>query len=198
MRTLVAYSSRTGNTKKIADAIYEIMPEGSRIASVEEDPNFGDYDFVAAGFWVDKGLPDRKAADYLSKIKGTAVGLFATLGADPDSEHAMDCMKRASELVRADNDLIGHFISQGKVDPKLIKMFEKLPPDRPHALTLERVALHERASTHPDQEDLRNAQAKFKEMLGELENSSGFSSAKSISPVPTRRAFLTRKLFTKV
>lgn len=168
MRTLVAYSSRTGNTKKIADAIYEIMPEGSRIASVEEDPNFEDYDFVAAGFWVDKGLPDRKAADYLSKIKGTAVGLFATLGADPDSEHAMDCMKRASEMVRADNDLIGYFISQGKVDPKLIKMFEKLPPDHPYTLTPERVALHERASTHPDQEDMRNAQAKFKEMLGAI------------------------------
>ncbi|MCD6207682.1 MAG: hypothetical protein J7J06_06805 [Methanosarcinales archaeon] len=27
MRTLIVYSSRTGNTKKIADAIYEIMPE---------------------------------------------------------------------------------------------------------------------------------------------------------------------------
>jgi len=44
-------------------------------------------------------------------------------------------------------------------------MFEKLPPDHPYTLTPERVALHERASTHPDQEDLRNAQAKFKEML---------------------------------
>ena len=74
-------------------------------------------------------------------------------------------MERASEMVRADNDLIGHFISQGKVDPKLIKIFEKLPPDHPYTLTPERVALHERASTHPDQEDLRNAQAKFKEML---------------------------------
>jgi len=29
-------------------------------------------------------------------------------------------MERASEMVRADNDLIGHFISQGKVDPKLL------------------------------------------------------------------------------
>ena len=54
MRTLVVYSSRTGNTKKVADAIYEIMPDGSRIASVEEDPNVEDYDFVAAGFWVDR------------------------------------------------------------------------------------------------------------------------------------------------
>jgi hypothetical protein len=91
-----------------------------------------------------------------------------TLGADPDSEHANDCIKRAEALVRLDNDLIGHFISQGKVDPKLIKMFEKLPPDHPHTLTPERVALHERASTHPDQEDLRNAGAAFKEMLAKM------------------------------
>ncbi len=168
MRTLVVYSSRTGNTKKIADAIYGIMPEGSKIAPVKDDPNFEDYDFVVLGFWVDKGLPDKKAQEYMRKIKGKKVGLFATLGADPDSEHANDCMNRATEMVRSDNDLIGHFISQGKVAPKLIKMFEKLPPDHPHALTPERVALHERASTHPDQEDLQNAGDAFKEMLAKM------------------------------
>jgi len=168
MRTLVVYSSRTGNTKKIADAIYGIMPEGSKIAPVEDNPNFEDYTFVVLGFWVDKGLPDKKAQEYLKTINGKKVGLFMTLGADPDSEHANDCMKRASEMVRSDNDLIGHFISQGKVAPKLIKMFEKIPPDHPHALTPERVALHERASTHPNQEDLRNARAAFKEMLAKM------------------------------
>jgi flavodoxin len=168
MRTLVVYSSRTGNTKKIADAIYDAMPEGSKIAPVKDDPNFEDYDFVAVGFWVDKGLPDKRAQEYMRKIKGKKVGLFMTLGADPDSEHSNDCMKRASEMVRLDNGLIGHFISQGKVAPKLIKMFEKLPPDHPHALTPKRVALHERASTHPDQEDLRNAGAAFKEMLAKM------------------------------
>ena len=168
MRTLVVYSSRTGNTKKVADAIYEIMPDGSRIASVEEDPNVEDYDFVAAGFWVDRGKPDRKAEDYLKKIKGKKIGLFATLGADPDSEHAKDCIERASEMVKADNDLIGHFVCQGKVDPKLIAMFAKLPPDHPHAITPERDALHRRASTHPDQQDLRNAQVVFKEMIAGL------------------------------
>ncbi|MEA1907766.1 MAG: flavodoxin family protein [Euryarchaeota archaeon] len=168
MRTLVVYSSRTGNTKKIADAIYEIMPEGSKIAPVEDNPDFEDYDFIVLGFWVDKGLPDKKAQEYLRTINGKNVGLFMTLGADPDSEHANDCMKHASEMVRSNNDLIGHFISQGKVAPKLIKMFEKLPPDHPHALTPERVDLHERASTHPDQEDLRNAGAAFKEMLTKM------------------------------
>ncbi|MCK5108722.1 MAG: flavodoxin family protein, partial [Methanosarcinales archaeon] len=168
MRTLVVYSSRTGNTKKVADAIYGIMPEGSKIAPVKDDPNFEDYDFVVLGFWVDKGLPDKKAQEYMRKIKGKKVGLFATLGADPDSEHANDCMKHASEMVRSDNDLIGHFISQGKVDPKLIKMFGKLPPDHPHALTPKQVSRHERASTHPDQDDLRNAGAAFKEMLAKM------------------------------
>ena len=115
MKTLVVYSSRTRNTKKVADAIYEIMPEGSKIAPVTDDPIFMDYDFIALGFWVDKGLPDKKAQEYMRKINGKKVGLFMTLGADPDSEHANDCMKRAEEMVRSDNDLIGHFISQGKV-----------------------------------------------------------------------------------
>ncbi len=141
------------------------MSEGSKIAPVEDDLGFGGYDFVAVGFWVDGEMPDKKAQEYMRKIRGARVGLFATLGADPNSEHANDCVKRAGELVRSDNDLVGRFISQGNVDPKLIKVFGKLLPDHPHALTPERVSRHEGASTHLDQEDLRNAGAAFKEML---------------------------------
>jgi len=50
-------------------------------------------------------------------------------------------------------------------------MFGKLPPDHPHTRTPEQVALHERASTHPDQEDLRNAEDAFKEMLAKCDYS---------------------------
>ncbi|RZN32941.1 MAG: hypothetical protein EF813_11490 [Methanosarcinales archaeon] len=76
MRTLVVYSSRTGNTKKIADAIYEITPEESKIAPVEYNPDFKDYDFVVLGFWVDKGLPDKKAQKYLRTINRKKIGNY--------------------------------------------------------------------------------------------------------------------------
>ena len=85
MKILVVYSSKTGNTKKIADAIFEILPEPKEIYSVQDAPPPEGYDFIAAGFWVNKGTADNAAQKYMKTIKGKKVGLFATLGAYPNS-----------------------------------------------------------------------------------------------------------------
>ena len=50
MKSLVVYSSRTGNTEKVARAIHEILPAPCDIHSVETAPDPGDYGFVAIGF----------------------------------------------------------------------------------------------------------------------------------------------------
>ena len=88
MRSLVVYSSRTGNTQKVARAIFDILPHEKEIFTVEKAPPADGYDFVAIGFWVDKGQPDEKAVAYMLTVQDTAVGLFGTLGAKPDSDHA--------------------------------------------------------------------------------------------------------------
>ena len=42
MKSLVVYSSRTGNTEKVARAIHEILPAPCDIHSVETAPDPGD------------------------------------------------------------------------------------------------------------------------------------------------------------
>ena len=120
MKYLVVYSSRTGNTKKVAEAIYQIVPEEKSISPVENAPDPSDYDFIAVGYWVDKGDVDTAAKSYMEKLNGQTVGLFFTLGAYPDSEHAEKAAERGRELCHKAN-VIGTFICHGKVDPKLIK-----------------------------------------------------------------------------
>lgn len=126
MKTLVAYSSLTGNTKMVAQAIAEEL-EGV-LADVMQQPNQADYDFIAVGFWVDRGTADAKAAEYLKGLKNKRVALFATLGADPSSEHARRSLQNAAALLDASNTYCGDFICQGKVDPKLIEKMAKLFP----------------------------------------------------------------------
>ena len=53
MKLLVVYSSKTGNTKKVAMAIGETL--GVEPVAVTENPSPEDYDAIVAGFWVDKG-----------------------------------------------------------------------------------------------------------------------------------------------
>ena len=164
MKTLVVYSSKTGNTQKVARAIYDALPEPKEIFSAKEAPDPSEYDFLALGFWVDKGTANAGSARYMATVKGKKVGLFGTLGAYPDSDHAKQCLEKAKALVQG-NEILGEFLCQGKVDPTLIKMMETRMKDDPHhSITPERRARLEEAAKHPDEKDLADAQALFVEL----------------------------------
>ena len=65
---------------------------------------------------VDKGTANAGSARYMETVKNKKIGLFGTLGAYPDSDHAKQCMKKARALVQG-NEILGEFLCQGKVDP---------------------------------------------------------------------------------
>ena len=164
MKSLIVYSSRTGNTCAVARAVHSVFPEPCLLTPVEEAPDPGDYEFIALGYWVDKGMPDKKAAAYMERVKGKKVGLFGTLGAYPDSDHAIDCRAKAAALMTG-NEVLGQFLCQGKVDPKILEMMEKMAPDQ-HPMTAERTARIEEAKKHPNEADFSAARQAFKKILG--------------------------------
>lgn len=165
MKTLVAYSTKTGNTKKVAEAINEVI-DGSEIKNIDDINNL-DYDLVIVGAWIDKGTANKEAIDFIEKLENKKVAFFFTLGAYPDSGHAKDCVKRIEELfIKNNNEVIGHYLCQGAVDPKLIEFMKKqFPVDHPHGPNPERIKRWTDASTHPNLEDLENAKSKFKSII---------------------------------
>lgn len=167
MKTLVVYSTLTGNTKKVAEGIFSALPEGAECRDVKEAPSPDGYDLILPGFWVDKGRADKAMLDYFEKIKNKKTAFFFTLGAYPDSEHAdevaADTQKRLEDN---GNQVLGHYRCQGKVDPALLeRMKTMLPPDHPHVqMTPERKARLEEAAKHPDDGDV----ARARDFAGEL------------------------------
>ena len=79
MKALVVYSSRTGNTRKIAEAIAAVLP-GCEIHPVESAPAPEGYDLVAVGYWVDKGMPDAQAKAYLETVRDRECGFVRHAG----------------------------------------------------------------------------------------------------------------------
>ena len=164
MKILIVYSSRTGNTRKVAEAIFDAIPEPKEISRVEDAPPPDLYDFIAVGFWVNRGMADEKVEEYMKRIKGKKVGVFATLGAYPNSSHAREVLNWAREILDS-NDVLGEFICQGKIDPNIL---DKMPKDGVHTMTPERKVRIEEAKKHPNETDCRYAQNTFREMLKKL------------------------------
>jgi flavodoxin len=169
MKSLVVYSSLTGNTKMVAEAIAEELGKDTKLVSVEEEPAVDGYDLVAIGFWVDRGTADQKTAIYLQTLNHAKIALFATLGANPNSEHAKKSLDNAAKILDETNTVVGRFICQGKVDPKLIEQMNMaFPAGHSHGMNEERRARHEVASKHPDAQDLIHAKQVFAQIKKKL------------------------------
>ncbi len=163
-KSLVVYSSLTGNTKKVAEAVLSVIPNCD-IVSVDNLPeNLDEYYFTAIGYWVDRGLPDAKSKKLIKSIKNMNVALFGTLGAYPNSPHAKGCIRDSEAMLKIagkNNNVLGSFLCLGKIDPKLIDYMGKFMGDT-HPVTPERKARLLEAQTHPDDNDLENVKSVFK------------------------------------
>ena len=163
MKSLIVYSSKTGNTRQVGEAILQVMPQPCDIFPVEQAPDASGYDFVVLGFWVDKGAPDQKAIQYIENLEGVQLGLFGTLGAYPDSDHARECIERAYDLCQG-NTVHGCFLCQGKIDPNILAFMRKHATEA-HPMTPEREARIREAEKHPDEEDFAKAREAVNAML---------------------------------
>ena len=98
MKTLIVYSSQTGNTKKMADAVNDVIGGEKTLYPVGEAPHPAGYDLVVLGFWLMAGKPDPKSSDYLAGVGDAKLFLFATHGASADSDHAAKAIAHAKSL----------------------------------------------------------------------------------------------------
>ena len=171
MKAIIVYSSLTGNTEMVGQAIYDVLADEAECFRVDKAPAPDGFDLIVPGFWVDQGRADQDMLEYLRKIENKAVAFFFTLGAYPDSPHADEVAQATAELLKVgNNNVFGHFRCQGKVDPALIERMNKmLPPDHPHAqMPPERRARLEEAAKHPNNDDLINAKQFIQTMRSKI------------------------------
>ncbi|TVR56231.1 MAG: flavodoxin [Spirochaetaceae bacterium] len=171
MKTLIVFSSKTGNTEKVARAVHEAIPT-AELYPVESAPTVGAYDLVFFGFWVNRGTADESARAYVAGMPEKPVALFATLGAYPDSDHARTSLDNAAALIPSCR-IAGRFICHGAVDPALQERLRAFPADHSHAVDEARLKRWADASTHPDEADLRNAREWALRVIEELDARSG-------------------------
>lgn len=170
MKTLVVYSSRTGNTKKVAEAVSSVLPECDLVPVEQAPASVEGYDFVALGYWVDRGMPDGRARAWLEGVKNARLAFFGTLGAWPDSDHAKECMAAGEAMAlepERGNSVHGSWLCQGRIDPNVLEAMAKMAGNV-HPMTPERRARIEEAAKHPDADDCRRAQAFFRGVMETL------------------------------
>lgn len=165
MKILISYSSLSGNTKYLAEGIYQAFKEFADLKSVDENIDLDEYDVILHGYWVYRAKPDTKSIPFLESISGKKVGLFLTLGAYPDSKHAADSLQNGIHIIQEENEYIGGFISHGRLSDAVKNRRRNMSKDDPHYPDEKRLQRWEDAQDHPNEDDINAAVQIFKKAL---------------------------------
>ena len=79
-RYSIIYSSKTGNTKKLAEKIREVLPEENCDYFGTEGAKALSSDILYIGFWTDIGNADPATLELLKSLKNKKIFLFGTAG----------------------------------------------------------------------------------------------------------------------
>lgn len=165
MKTLVTYFSQTGNTKKVAEAIYGELKDDKQIQELDKVQSLEGYDLVFFGFPMHGFGPAKPAKEFLvSKARGKKLALFVTHASLEDAPSLPEWLANCKQPAEG-ADLIGFFNCQGELseqvagfmvksgDPKL----EAWGKDRPSTIGQPDAARLEKARTFAREIISRNA-----------------------------------------
>jgi flavodoxin len=166
MKTLVYYYSESGNTEKLAKAIYEgLDATENEIAKISEEKNLDDYDLIFIGFPVHGSSVPPKAEKCIKGIpEGKMLAFFGTHGSFRGGPLSVSAFHYAITLAPKAN-VIGTFGCRGEVNAGLLEGLMDKAEYRFWALEAQS------AEGHPDDADLEDGKQFAKLMLGKAKQS---------------------------
>lgn len=165
MKTLVAYMTRTGNTRKVAEAILEGIAAEKEIKPIDEVSTLEGYDVAFLGFPIHQMGPDKKTVKLLEKlcVEGRDVALFITHASPedgPDLPPWLEMFKRAAGKA----NIVGFFHCQGELAKPVKRMMSIMPSAK-----FRRWAKMDNSQGQPDQSRLDQAQAFARDTMAGLQ-----------------------------
>ena len=150
MKALVAYYSESGNTEKLAKAIYEGMNVSDKEIVSISDANAKDYDVIFIGFPVQASSVPGKVEKFIKSIpEGKMLAFFVTHGSLRGGQLAISALYYAFSLALK-MTVLGTFGCRGQVKPNLIEALSKKPEHKAWAMEAQS------AAGHPDNADLED------------------------------------------
>lgn len=154
-KTLITYFSKTGNTKKIADAIYMALEGNKVIKPINElqESELEEYSLIFIGFPVySHSIPFPLEVILKNIPPNKKIALFSTHGSLTGSRLSREALEYATVLA-SKAKVLGSFSCRGKVSPQALEVLERSPEHKAWA------EMAVSASTHPDESDMEDARS---------------------------------------
>lgn len=164
MKIAVFYKSVTGNTRLLAEAVREALPEHEVFFCKEEAEECG-AELYFVGSWTDKGMCSQETAEFLKKLKNKNIAWFGTAGFGGSQEYYDRLFQRILEIIPEGTRVLGSFYCQGKMPAAVRRRYEAMLAENPSDEGLKMsIRNYDAALPHPDEKDL----ADFREWVRKM------------------------------
>ncbi len=165
MKTIVDYMSQTGNTKKVAEAIYGEIPGEKEIKEFKEVDSLDAYDLTFIGFPIQAFGPAEDAKKFIKKYAGgKKIALFMTHAAPEDNEEVPVWLEACRKTAAA-AEIVGMFDCQGELAPEIMALLKQ--SDDPKIRSFGE--LGPATKGQPDETRLEKARVFAKDMIQKIE-----------------------------
>jgi flavodoxin I len=162
MKALVTYYSQTGNTEKVARAIYDAIHVDKAIMPIQKVTTTKGYDIIFVGFPVQAhSVPPAVLPVFKMLPAGQNIAIFCTHGSLRGGRLPKQALEHAGGLASRAK-VLGTFGVRGTVDPAVL---DSLVNRVEHQAWAEEAL---GAMGHPDAADLADAKEFTREMLAKL------------------------------
>ena len=153
----IVYSSKTGNTKMLADALYQALPADDCLYFGAPDAQALAAERIYIGFWTDKGTCDAETAAFLAQLTQQEIFLFGTCGFGGGVAYFEQILARVRDLLPESVQLVGSYLCPGKMPQSIrdryVRIAEEEPAKRSHMQKM--IFNFDCALSHPDASDLQ-------------------------------------------
>lgn len=170
----IVFSSRTGNTAELAEAVREALQEGTceYFGSVNGDDGGDGRGYAGAGcgrtssaipasetlfvgFWTNQGVADQAAQKLLGQLRNRKIFLFGTAGFGGSEAYFQAILDKTKAFIDDSNTVIGTFMCQGKMPHSVRERYVKMREQPDHMPNIDAMIENfDKALSHPDANDL--------------------------------------------
>lgn len=152
MKYAVIYQSESGNTRQVAEAVFEaIETEDKILFDIDTENGMPEADIYFVGFGVHNGNCSMDIVECLEKIEDARFALFMTCGFTPSEKYKEKILSNLDVWFPETSELLGTFLCQGSVrELQKCTMINKMPEMRDKI-----EYMLKQGESHPDGHDLQ-------------------------------------------
>lgn len=155
MKTVVVYQSKSGNTRLMAEEIYEYLGDMDKdIIDIDTDNDIPEADLYFVGFGVHNNNCSMDIVDLFERMEEGKYALFMSSGFLPTDKYKDKVLSNIEVWLPEQCELVDSFMCQGKMERHVLDIMVGKMPHAEEQLK----QMYAEGSVHPNNDDMENLQ----------------------------------------